>query len=187
MPVELTPAKHSVEDVCALIVHQPVSPDLPEPMYATIVNARTFLHVAVPRPSGPSVYEALTIPGRRPAEVVPLSTIAQEVGGESGDLDGHITGWLEAVSRVLELAWNDQCDSLRVGLGEGCAELLQTLPGPDTVEPGSGHSLHDHNGPRARQAEIDLVQADIDAHLKSGPLWPGAPLVYADFPTTRRG
>ena len=159
-----------MSDVFVLTVHAPYDvPDRP-PVTATIVSAKTLLHPRVPQPAGRRLHDGLTRPPRMPDELVPVSTLAFEQGG---DLSARIPGWQAITLTLVELARAQACDAIPMTLPAASEALL--VNGPE-----SRVTLHDRSNGRSREYGPDDrarvladLQAHVDAMLAQGPFWPG--------------
>lgn len=163
-------------DVYLLTLFEPYTePRHPVPINALIVHALTLLHPAVPQPDGGMIYRCLTeYPGRRPDEIIPVSTLTFELDG--GRLWPEIGDWAAVTDALVAVARRGGCDAMKLGLPEIPAYLLAN--GPLTT-----NFLHHHDGtterrgPEHRLHELDTLATHLHRFLAERPFWPGNNLV----------
>lgn len=166
------------EDVYLLALHEPYQqPGHAYPINATIVHAKTLLHVAIAQPDGGLMYRCLTeFPNRRAGSVVPLSTLTYELDG--GKLWSQIGDWEQVVACVVHLSRTQQCDAMPLGLPEVAAALLSS--GPTTTLhlslPGGRRS---EIGSAERQAQLEEITGYVRRFAHEGAFWPGDDLTAA--------
>lgn len=165
-------------DVYLLAAHEPYEdPRHPVAINATIVHALTLLHPDLPQPDGGMIFRCLTeFPGRKPGEVVPISTLTFELDG--GRLWSQVADWAAVTEAVARLARAGRCDSMPLGLPAPVLALLTNGPTSDYVARYADGG-EETFGPAHRQQELDTLTGHIRAHVSSGPIWPGSNLVAA--------
>lgn len=150
-------------------------PQLPRPVNAVVVHARTLLHRDVPQPDGGMMYRCLTeFPGRTPGCVVPVSTLTFELG--NGTLWHQVADWDAVTCAVVCLARARRCDALsmdmpfpqRASLANG-PYTVNYMYGPRGEEPPLG--------PADRRRFLAEVTARVRAAAASEPFRPGEHLV----------
>jgi hypothetical protein len=157
-------------EVHMLTVHAPYEVSGRPPVNATIVSASTLLHPAVPQPAGRQLHDALTQPSRRPNELVPISTLAFEKGG---NLASYAPEWEAASLAVIRLAREQACDAMPMTLTAEFEALM--INGPKTrvhvYDASSGEERE--YGPEDRAQALTELQAHLDRYVADGPFWPG--------------
>jgi hypothetical protein len=81
-------------DVYLLFAHEPYYPAAAREINTTVVAAASLLHPRVRQPDGARIHDRL-VHGRRPGEIVPLSTLTHELDGgarwpEVGDWEAAV-------------------------------------------------------------------------------------------------
>ncbi|MGV9456420.1 hypothetical protein [Streptomyces sp. NPDC003635] len=162
--------------VYLLFAHEPYHPasDTRE-INTTVVAAASLLHPAVRQPDGARIHNLLTL-GRRPGEIVPLSTLTHELNG--GALWPQVGDWEAVTGELLQLVRGGQCDGFSLGLPLVARALLCAGPDSQVVRAhvGDGSRLTTY-GPDDRGtvlAEIDKVLAPL---VTEHALWPGDDLL----------
>ncbi|MEV5850399.1 hypothetical protein AB0M32_51455 [Streptomyces sp. NPDC051985] len=157
-------------DVYLLFAHEPYYPVGAQEINTTVVPAASLLHPRVRQPDGARIHDRL-VHGRRPGEIVPLSTLTHELDG--GARWPEVGDWESATEDLLQLIRDDDCDALRLGLPELALALVCASPHSEVrvVDPTSG--AHRAYGPADR---IEVL-VEIGRHLAwaeaGSPLWPG--------------
>jgi len=155
-----------VRRVYSLLLHEPyTAPEHPVPINATIVNARTFLHSSVPQPTGRLLYAAFGT-HREQDELVPLSSVTAEVGG---NLSAYAPRWETAVEAVVRLARTGECDAMSLGLPSLARALLAA--GPETTL--TPHGIGVGMGGQDRAAILASLASQMRAVIDGQPLSPG--------------
>lgn len=161
-----------------LTTHEPYeSPEHPVPINATIVSADTLRHPSVPQPDGGRMFRCVTeFPGRRAEEVVPISTLTNELDG--GALWPQVADWEAVTAALVDLARQRQCDALSLSLDD--VDLYAVVGGPATVM--TLYSSVDGSATEVGPVERDRCLAELARHVGAfisdgGPLWPGDGLV----------
>ena len=114
------------DDVYLLVLHPAyTAPEHPVPINGTIVHTRTLLHQRLPQPSGIQLYKRLVEVPRSLGELVPLSTVAAEIGGRLSEV---IPDWEELAQAVARIARDGACDAMPLGLPEVTTALLAIGP-----------------------------------------------------------
>lgn len=171
--------------IYVLACHDPITlPGSPYPASASVWDSRALLDSRLPGPDAMHLHHLIVAPPwRRRGEVVPLSTVTAEVGG---DLDTAVAGWLRVVERLLQLSRAEEIEALPLSLNQPRWELLQSPPtGQVTAIDATGATI------LAAAARAQLVE-DITSHVDStvtdaGDLDCGTcltrPLAWTDAPT----
>lgn len=163
-------------DVYLLTAHEPyTAPEHPVPINTLIVHALTLLHPEVPQPDGGMMYRCLTeFPGRRPDEIVPVSTLSFELDG--GRLWPQVADWMAVTDALVKLARAGCCDAMPIGLPQIPAVLIANGPlTENTLYMPDGTT--ERRGPQHRQNELDELAVHLRRFLAEGPFWPGDNLV----------
>ncbi|MET8956061.1 hypothetical protein [Streptomyces sp. NPDC004533] len=111
--------------VYLLFAHEAYHPAGAQEINTSLVAAASLLHPRVRQPDGARIYDRLTR-GRRPGEIVPLSTLTHELGG--GALWPEVGDWEAVTADLLQLIGDQECDALSLeppsgdGLREGLAQ-----------------------------------------------------------------
>ncbi|MER7578018.1 hypothetical protein [Streptomyces sp. NPDC126514] len=162
-------------DVYFLFAHEPYYPDAAREINTTIVAAASLLHPRVRQPDGARINDLLT-GGRRPGEIVPLSTLTHELDAgarwpEAGDWEG-------ITEDLLQLIRDHSCDALSLGLPLIARALLCAGPHSQVVRAHVGDTSRltaygpDDHG--TILAETDKVLTPLVAERA---LWPGDDLL----------
>ncbi|GGN44628.1 hypothetical protein [Streptomyces fuscichromogenes] len=157
-------------NVYFLFAHEPYHPVGAQEINTTVVAAASLLHPGVRQPDGVRIHDHL-VRGRRPGEIVPLSTLTHELDG--GARWPEVGDW-EAVTRdLLQLIRDNACDALSLGLPYIARALVCAGPHSEvrTIDPSSG--ARRVYGPADR---IEVL-VEVGKHLAwaeaGSPLWPG--------------
>ncbi|MBW8800648.1 MAG: hypothetical protein JF597_45920 [Streptomyces sp.] len=157
-------------DVYLLFAHEPYYPAAAQEINTTVVAAASLLHPRVRQPDGARIRDRL-VHGRRPGEIVPLSTLTHEL--EGGARWPEVGDWEAATEDLLQLIRDHDCDALSLGLPEIARALVCAGPHSEVraVDPTSG--AHRAYGPADR---IEVL-VEVGRHLAwaeaGSPLWPG--------------
>jgi hypothetical protein len=157
-------------DVYLLFAHEPHYPAAAQEINTTVVAAASLLHPRVRQPDGARIYDRL-VHGRRPGEIVPLSTLTHELDG--GARWPEVGDWEAATEDLLQLIRDHDCDALNLGLPEIARALVCAGPHSEVraVDPTSG--AHRAYGTADRiEVLVEVGQHLIWAEAGS-PLWPG--------------
>ncbi|WP_406326551.1 hypothetical protein [Streptomyces sp. NBC_00203] len=87
--------------------------------------AASLLHPHVRQPDGARIHDRLTR-GRRPGEIVPLSTLTHELDG--GALWPDVGDWAAVTADLLQLIQDRECDGLSLGLPDIARALVCSGP-----------------------------------------------------------
>lgn len=155
-------------DVYLLTLHEPYTdPRHPVPINGLIVHAKTLLHAALPQPDGCNIYRCLMERPRKPDEIVPISTLTDELdGGRLWPLVGDpqaVTDGLVALARA------GRCDSMPLG-----------LPGPTTALFAAvrGTRCRAHDATRSAKNTLGPLElTTLAEHFDRRSFWPGDDLV----------
>ncbi|MEU6610280.1 hypothetical protein ABZ922_35430 [Streptomyces shenzhenensis] len=171
--LEPTPAVPSL-DVYLFFAHEPYHPAGSQEINTTVVAAASLLHPRVRQPDGARIHDRL-VRGRRPGEIVPLSTLTHELDG--GARWPEVGDWEATTHDLLRLVRDHGCDALSLGL-PGIARAL-VCAGPRSevraVDPTTGR--HRALGPADRIEVLVEVGKQLAWAEAGSPLWPGDDLL----------
>jgi hypothetical protein len=144
-------------DVYLLFAHEPYYPAAAQEINTTVVAAASLLHPRVRQPDGARIHDRL-VHGRRPGEIVPLSTLTHELDG--GARWPEVGDWEAATEDLLQLI-RDHDYALSLGLPEIARALMCAGPHSEVraVDPTSG--AHRAYGPADR---IEIL-VEVGRHL----------------------
>ncbi|MFG2794487.1 hypothetical protein [Streptomyces sp. NPDC048419] len=164
------------QPVYLLFAHEPYYP-APAPareINTTVVAAACLLHPRVRQPDGARIYDRL-IHGRRPGEIVPLSTLTHELDG--GARWHQVGDWETVTQDLLQLIHDRDCDALSLGLPEIARALVCAGPRSEVRAVDATTGAHEAYGP----ADRIKVLVEVGTHLAwaeaGSPLWPGDALL----------
>lgn len=178
----------TTDRIYMLACHDPITlPGSPFPASASVWDARALLDSRLPGPAAARLHHLVTVPSwRRPGEVVPLSTLTAEVGG---DLDAVVAGWARVVERLLDLSRAEDLEALPLSLNRPRWELLQSPPtgkvttideaGVTILAAADRAQLLDDITKHVRATVSDDGDLDCGSHLTR-------PLAWVDAPTMTR-
>ncbi|MGW0916491.1 hypothetical protein ACWD1Z_32880 [Streptomyces sp. NPDC002784] len=162
-------------DVYLLFAHEPYYPDAAREVNTTVVAAASLLHARVRQPDGARIHDLLTR-GRRPGEIVPLSTLTHEL--DAGARWPEVGDWEGITEDLLRLIRDHACDALSLGLPLIARALLCAGPHSQVVR------AHVGDTSRLTAYEPDdrgTILAEIDKFLTplvaEQALWPGDDLL----------
>ncbi|WNZ06206.1 hypothetical protein [Streptomyces sp. 11x1] len=164
-------------DVYLLFAHEPYYPGPgTQEVNATVVAAGSLLHPHVLQPDGAQIHDRLT-QGRRPGEIVPLSTLNHELNG--GADWPKVGDWEKVTTDLVQLVHAGECDALSLGLPDIARALICTGPHGHvrTYDPAAGEPL-DH-GPTQRDEVLAQIGAFLADLVAERDLWPGDNLLPA--------
>lgn len=157
-------------DVYLLFAHEPYYPAGAQEINTTVVAAACLLHPRVRQPDGARIHDHL-VHGRRPGEIVPLSTLTHELDG--GARWPEVGDWEAATEDLLQLIRDHDCDALNLGLPDIARALVCAGPHSEIRAVGPTSGAHRAYGPTDR---IEVL-VEIGRHLAwaeaGSPLWPG--------------
>ncbi len=164
------PAPAISTDVYLLFAHEPYYPAATQEINTTVVAAASLLHPRVRQPDGARIHDRL-VHGRRPGEIVPLSTLTHELDG--GARWPEVGDWEAATGDLLQLIRDHDCDALSLGLSEIARALVCAGPHSEVraVDPTSG--AHRAYGPADRIGVLVEVGRHLAWAEAGSPLWPG--------------
>ncbi|MEU4884563.1 hypothetical protein AB0G19_29490 [Streptomyces althioticus] len=164
------PAPAISTDVYLLFAHEPYYPAATQEINTTVVAAASLLHPRVRQPDGARIHDRL-VHGRRPGEIVPLSTLTHELDG--GARWPEVGDWEAATGDLLQLIRDHDCDALSLGLPEIARALVCAGPHSEVraVDPTSG--AHRAYGPADRIGVLVEVGRHLAWAEAGSPLWPG--------------
>ncbi|MGW0628490.1 hypothetical protein [Streptomyces sp. NPDC002758] len=157
-------------DVYLLFAHEPCYPAAAQEINTTVVAAASLLHPRVRQPDGARIHDRL-VRGRRPGEIVPLSTLTHELDG--GARWPEIGDWEAVTEDLLQLVRDHDCDALSLGLPDIARALVCAGPHSKVrvVEPANGR--HRAYGPADRIEVLVQVGKQLAWAEAGSPLWPG--------------
>ncbi|MFE1854112.1 hypothetical protein [Streptomyces sp. NPDC059489] len=164
-----------------LFVHEPYYPAVAQEINTTVVAAASLLHPRVRQPDGARIHDLL-VRGRRPGEIVPLSTLTHELDG--GTCWPEVGDWEAVTEDLLQLVRERDCDALNLCLPDIARALVCAGPRSEVraVDPKSGN--HRAYGPSDRVEVLVEVSRQLAWAAAGSPLWPGdgllVPLNSAD-------
>ncbi|MGW0632054.1 hypothetical protein [Streptomyces sp. NPDC002758] len=172
---ELSQAVHPL-DVYLLFAHQPYYPAAAQEINTTVVAAASLLHPRVRQPDGARIHDRL-VRGRRPGEIVPLSTLTHELDGGARWLE--VGDWEAVIEDLLQLIRDRDCDALSLGLPEIARALVCVGPRSEVraVDPTTGKCRA--FGPADRIEVLVEVGKQLAWAEAGCPLWPGDDLLPA--------
>ncbi|AZP22838.1 hypothetical protein EJC51_46500 [Streptomyces aquilus] len=161
--------------VYLLFAHEPYYPGPgTTEINTTVVAAGTLLHHCVRQPDGARIHDLL-IHGRRPGEIIPLSTLTHELDGGAGW--PRVGDWERVTTDLVHLVRQGDCDALSLGLPDLARALLCAGPYSQVraIDAASGQTMV------YGAAERATVLADVDKFLAAlvaeRDLWPGEGLL----------
>ncbi|MFF8932279.1 hypothetical protein ACF1AO_34005 [Streptomyces longwoodensis] len=162
-------------NVYLLFAHEPYYlGDGAKEINTTVVAAASLLHPQVQQPDGARIHDRLT-KGRRPGEIIPLSTLTHELGGGA---DWPTVGdWEKVTSDLVQLVHAGECDALSLGLPELARALVITGPHNQVRAYDAAVNEFIAYGPTERAAVLAEVDAFLGCLVAEQDLWPGNDLV----------
>ncbi|MEU6653372.1 hypothetical protein ABZ904_29040 [Streptomyces sp. NPDC046900] len=163
-----------IPDVYFLFAHEPYYPAAAQEINTTVVAAASLLHPRVRQPDGARIHDRLTR-GRRPGEIVPLSTLTHELDG--GARWPEVGDWEAVTEDLLQLIGDRDCDALNLDLPDIARALVCAGPRSEVraVDPKSG--VHRVYRPADRVEVLGQVGRQLAWAEAGSPLWPGDGLV----------
>jgi hypothetical protein len=146
--------------IYVLACHTPITlPGSPYPASASVWDSRALLDSRLPGPDAMHLHHLIVSPPwRHPGQVVPLSTVTAEVGG---NLDTTVAGWSHVITELLQLSRAEEIEALPLSLNQRRWELLQSPPtGQVTAIDETGSTV------LAAAARAELVE-EITRHVDS--------------------
>ncbi|MEU9737206.1 hypothetical protein [Streptomyces sp. NPDC048002] len=156
--------------VYLLFAHEPYYLAGARELNTTVVAAASLLHSRVRQPDGARIHHLL-VHGRRPGEIVPLSTLTHELDG--GARWPQIGDWETVTEDLLQLVHDHDCDALGLRLPDIARALVCTGPS------GEVHAVDPAAGTRRAYGPTERIEVlvGIGRHLArteaGSPLWPG--------------
>ncbi|MFE7958731.1 hypothetical protein [Streptomyces sp. NPDC057413] len=176
---EPTPTARTT-NVYLLFAHEPYYPGPgTEEINTTVVAADSLLHPQVLQPDGTRIHELLT-QGRRPGEIIPLSTLTHELNGGA---DWPTVGdWERVTTDLVHLVRSGNCDALSLGLPEIARALVCTGPHSHVRAFDAAANEFIVYGPTERAAVLTEVDVFLTSLATERDLWPGDGLLHPRFP-----
>ncbi|MFE9687525.1 hypothetical protein [Streptomyces sp. NPDC006285] len=165
------PGPTRVQDVYLLFAHAPYYPGPgTREINATVVAAASLLHSQVCQPDGGKIHNLL-VQGRRPSEIVPLSTLTHELDGGA---DWPTVGdWERVMTDLVQLVRSGSCDALSLGLPGIARALLCVGPHSRVRARDAATDQPVDYGPAARIAALADVSVLLERLVAKRPFWPG--------------
>ncbi|MFI6567122.1 hypothetical protein [Streptomyces sp. NPDC050534] len=164
------PRQAAALDVYLLFAHEPYYPAAAREINATVVAAACLLHPRVRQPDGARIHARL-VHGRRPGEIVPLSTLSHELDG--GARWPQVADWQTVTEDLLQVIRDHDCDALGLGLPEIARALVCVGPHSEIRSVDSTSGAPRVYGPRDRLAVLVEVGRQLAWAEAGCPLWPG--------------
>jgi hypothetical protein len=169
----------AVPNVYLLFAHEPYYPAAAREINTTVVSAASLLHPRVRQPDGARIHHCL-VHGRRPGEIVPLSTLTHELDG--GALWGEVGDWEAVTEDLLQLVRDRDCDALSLGLPDISRALLCAGPHSEVRAVGPTAGEHRVYGPTDRIQVLAEVCRQLAWAEAGSFLWPGDGLLPPPTP-----
>ncbi|WP_406436475.1 hypothetical protein OHB14_62295 [Streptomyces sp. NBC_01613] len=157
-------------DVYFLFAHEPYYPAPAKEINTTVVAAASLLHPRVQQPDGARIHARL-VHGRRPGEIVPLSTLTHELDGGARWLE--VGDWQTVTEDLLQVVRDRDCDALSLGLPEIARALVCVGPHSEVRAVDSASGAHRAYGPADRVEVLVEVGRHLAWAEAGSPLWPG--------------
>ncbi|MFJ9380496.1 hypothetical protein [Streptomyces sp. NPDC101455] len=184
----------AVPHVYLLFAHAPCYPAVAREINTTVVSAASLLHPRVRQPDGARIHARL-VHGRRPGEIVPLSTLTHELDG--GARWSEVGDWEAVTEDLLQLVRDRDCDALSLGLADISRALVCAGPRSEVRAVGPAAGSCRVYGPAGRIEVLAEVGRQLAWAEAGCPLWPGddllppntamAPPGRAELPTAGPG
>ncbi|WP_329331206.1 hypothetical protein OG866_00225 [Streptomyces sp. NBC_00663] len=161
--------------VYLLFAHEPYYPGPgTTEINTTVVAAGTLLHPRVLQPDGAHIH-ALLAHGRRPGEIIPLSTLTHELDGGTGW--PTVGDWERVTTDLVHLVRHGDCDALSLGLPDLARALICAGPHSHVraIDAASGQSMV--YGATERAAVLADVEKFLAGLVAERDLWPGEGLL----------
>jgi hypothetical protein len=158
-------------DVYLLFAHEPYYPgDGAQEINTTLVAAASLLHPQVQQPDGARIHDRLT-QGRKPGEIIPLSTLTHELGGGA---DWPAVGdWEKVTTDLVQLVHARECDALSLGLPEIARALIIASPHSHVRAFDAAADEFIAYGPKDRAAVLAEVDRFLAVLVAEQDFWPG--------------
>ncbi|MFD3381314.1 hypothetical protein [Streptomyces sp. NPDC058697] len=158
-------------DVYLLFAHEPYYlGDGSQEINTVVVAAASLLHPQVRQPDGAQIHNRLT-QGRKPGEIIPLSTLTHELGGGA---DWPMVGdWETVITGLVQLVRAGECDALSLGLPEIARALVISGPYNHVRAFDAAANQFITYGPKERAAVLAEVDMFLARLVAEQDLWPG--------------
>ncbi|MEU3795997.1 hypothetical protein AB0F07_40545 [Streptomyces fructofermentans] len=167
------PAGHQVY---LLFAHEAYYPADSTEINTSLVAAASLLHPHVRQPDGARIHDRLTR-GRRPGEIVPLSTLTHELDG--GAHWPEVGDWEAVTQDLLQLIHGRRCDALSLCLPDIARALVCSGPHSEVRVQDPADGRHHVYGPVDRIRVLIGVGWHLAWAEAGSPLWPGDGLLRA--------
>ncbi|WP_405969056.1 hypothetical protein OG496_00580 [Streptomyces sp. NBC_00988] len=160
----------AVPNVYLLFAHAPYYPAAAREINTTVVSAASLLHPRVRQPDGARIHHCL-VHGRRPGEIVPLSTLTHELDGGARWME--VGDWEGVTEDLLQLVRDRDCDALGLGLPDISRALMCAGPCSEVRAVGPTAGGHRAYGPTDRIEVLVEVGWQLAWAEAGSSLWPG--------------
>ncbi|MFI7406935.1 hypothetical protein ACIBW9_41860 [Streptomyces sp. NPDC049541] len=157
-------------DVYLLFAHEAYYPAAAQEINTTVVAAASLLYPRVRQPDGARIHDRL-VHGRRPGEIVPLSTLTHELN-EGADWPA-VGDWERVTTDLLHLVRSEDCDALSLGLPEIARALVCTGPHSHVRAYDAAADDFIAYGPTDRAAVLAEIDKFLTSLVAEQDLWPG--------------
>ncbi|MGX4695529.1 hypothetical protein [Streptomyces sp. JNUCC 63] len=170
-------------DVYLLFAHEPYYPAAAQEINTSLVAAASLLHPRVRQPDGARIYDRLTR-GRLPGEIVPLSTLTHELGGEAGWAE--VGDWEQVTGDLLQLVRDGGCDALSLGLPDLARALVCSGPHSQVRVHDPAGGRYQAYGPTDRLKVLVEIGKQLQWAEAGCTFWPGDGLLAEVHPEGSR-
>ncbi|MCX5328048.1 hypothetical protein [Streptomyces sp. NBC_00140] len=158
-------------DTYLLFAHEAYYPDsATQEINTTVVAADSLLHPQVRQPDGARMHDRLTR-GRRPGEIIPLSTLTHELDG--GASWPSVGDWETVTTDLVQLVRTGECDALSLGLPEIGRALVCVGPNSHVRAFDAATDQVITYGPQERAAVLAQVDIFLTGLVAEQEFWPG--------------
>jgi hypothetical protein len=166
-------------EVYLLFAHEAYYPAAAQEINTSLVAAASLLHPHVRQPDGSRIYDRL-ISGRRPGEIVPLSTLTHELDG--GTRWPEVGDWAAVTADLLQLIQDRECDALSLGLPDIARALVCSGPHSEVRVYDPAAERYQAYGPADRIEVLVEVGRQLAWAEAGCALWPGDGLLVPAHP-----
>ncbi|WP_225320927.1 hypothetical protein [Streptomyces luteolifulvus] len=170
-------------DVYLLFAHEPYYPTAAQEINTTVVAAASLLLPHVRQPDGARIH-GLLVHGRRPGEIVPLSTLTHEL--DRGTRWPEVGDWETVTENLLQVVRDRDCDALSLGLPEIARALVCVGPHSQIRAVDSTSGADRMYGPADRIGVLVEVGRQLAWAEAGCPMWPGEGLLPPINPADAR-
>jgi hypothetical protein len=174
-----TAASARTTDTYLLFAHEPYYPSAgTQEINTTVIAADSLLHPQVRQPDGARIHDRLTR-GRKPGEIIPLSTLTHELNG--GADWPSVGDWETVTADLVQLVRTGECDALSLGLPEIGRALLCAGPHSHVRAYDAPADQFITYGPQERAAVLAEVDMFLTSLVTEQKFWPGDGLLPPRF------